>query len=82
VVALHARNWLEYYEPLQHERVVETTSEHVCRDIDLPPVDNNESAASNRRVPPEVASENRPQFQKTLRKTHMKKHDGGRLVRL
>lgn len=81
VVAIHARSAIEDYQPLAKERVVDATSEHACGDIVPPPVDNSDTLPSNRRVLNEESNGSRPQFEKTLRKTHLKNHDGGRLVR-
>lgn len=81
VVTVHARSAASDSEFLRQEPAVEATPEPCCRDIGPLPVDNNKPPASNRRVISKVPGQSLPQFQKTLRKTHMKDHDGGRLVR-
>lgn len=81
VVAIHARGAIEDYQPTAKERVVDATSEPACGDIVPPTVDNNETIPTSRRVLNEESDGSRPQFEKTLRKTHLRNHDGGRLVR-
>lgn len=81
VVAIHAHNALEDYQPLAQERVVDATEEPACGDIVPPPADNIDTLPSNRRVLTEERTESRPQFSKTLRKTHLKNNGLGRLVR-
>lgn len=81
VVALHERSALEDFQPLQQQRVVEPTEVRECSDREPPPVDNTDPVHSHLPVLPKVLGDDRPQFQKTLRKTHMKKHDCSILVR-
>lgn len=80
VVALHTRGALGSYQSPEQERIVEASSQHPCSDHVPPTEDNSDPPQSLRGALTEVASDHHPQFQKTLRKTHMKKNDGGRLV--
>lgn len=72
VVALHERSAVEDSQQQHSHRLVDAISEWGCGDIE--PLD----PSTCRRT--EGAHESRPQFTKTLRKTHLKNHYAGRLV--
>lgn len=80
VVALHVRGALGSHERSQEEQIVEPSSQCPWSEHVPPPEDNRHTRQSIRGVPTELARDHLPQFQKTLRKTHMRKNDLGRLV--
>lgn len=81
VVALHERSAAEDSQLTQHtSMLVEAISEPGCGDIEPPPVPNSVPLDPCQCGRTEGAHESRPQFTKTLRKTHLKSHDAGRLV--
>lgn len=77
VVAVHQRCAAPDFKPLTPQPDV---SSGVVRDSEreTPAVDERHRSWSN--VLPDVRSEDRPQFHKTLRKTHLKKQDSSRFV--
>ena len=80
VVALHARGALGSHQRSQEEWIVEAGSQRPWSEHVPPPEDNRSTRQWGRGVQSDLPSDQRPQFQKTLRKTHMTKNDCGRLV--
>ena len=81
VVAVHAIGARCSDESHEQERIPEETYWHLCSANWPPPGDSCEAPQSLRQVVTEVAIDpHQIQFHKTLRKTHLKKNDGGRLV--
>ena len=81
VVAVHAIGAPCSDESHEQERIPEETYWHLCSANWPPPRDSCEAPQSLRQVVTEVAIDpHQIQFHKTLRKTHLKKNDGGRLV--
>lgn len=82
VVALHARGTIDSRcQRPSREPLHPTCSQNPRGDHVPPPDDIGDTHLTIPGVLTEVACDHRVQFQKTLRKTHMKKNDGGRLVR-
>lgn len=80
VVALHARGVVRSNHSPEQERIVGALSQPPRSDHVPPTEDTRDPPQSVRGALTEFPSEHRPQFLKKLRKTHMKKNDGGRLV--
>ena len=77
VVALHCRGAHEDMEPFQRTGV-DFTQVRGCGDIEHSQVVNPKPVLA--AVLRQAHSSERPQFQKTIRKTHMKKHSSSRIV--
>lgn len=68
-----AGDWQEQQQP-----EVDSAAVRDCRSREPPEVDHSHPSQAN--VLPEDQSGDRPQFRKTLRKTHLKKQDSSRMV--
>ena len=80
VVALHGCSATVDYQTLQQQRAHAANSTNDYKTLEHPPVVNSDHLNPSEGVVTEVENESRPQFQKTLRKTHLKSNDAGRLV--
>ena len=80
VVALHARGAVCSHQSAVQSWIGEATCQHARSDNVLVPEDNFDPPLAVRDADLEGACDGRWQFQKTLRKTHIKKNDGGKLV--
>lgn len=80
VAALHGCSATVDHQTLQLERAVEANSANDRKTLVHPPVVPGDHVNPSEGVVTEAENESRPQFQKTLRKTHLKSNDAGRLV--